>query len=248
MYSTKVNGEVLEFATSGLLYRSNKLMYDRGTQTLWRQFTGEPVVGRLADSGIKLEMLPVLLTTWGEWRAAHPDTTVLSPETGFYAAETYTPEWDAESIYFRYRQQPGTMFPVWQKSDLLPEKEEVLGLTVNGEAQAYPLEALRNQPVLNDSLGGRDLVIVTLGAVAGARAYDRGNHEFSAAGPGESGVESLILVDEAGKEWRIEEAALVQIEDPAQRLSRLPSHVSYWFGWYAFNLETGVYGQNRPEP
>ena len=64
MYSTEVNGQVLEFGTSGLLFRSNKLMYDRATLSLWHQFLGEPVVGSLANSGIKLEVLPVLLTTW----------------------------------------------------------------------------------------------------------------------------------------------------------------------------------------
>ena len=59
VYSTEVNGEILEFGTSGMLYRSNKLMYDRSTLTLWNQFLGEPAVGPLADSGIRLEVLPV---------------------------------------------------------------------------------------------------------------------------------------------------------------------------------------------
>ena len=77
MYSAKLDGERVTFGTSGLLYRSNKLMYDRKTNTLWRQFTGEPVVGALADSGIRLSIFPVVLTQWQEWVAAHPDTTVL---------------------------------------------------------------------------------------------------------------------------------------------------------------------------
>ena len=54
----------LEFGTSGFLYQSNKLMYDRKTETLWHQFRCEPVVGPLAGSGIQLEMLPNALTTW----------------------------------------------------------------------------------------------------------------------------------------------------------------------------------------
>ena len=87
-------------------------MYDRSTETLWRQFTGEPVVGSLVDSGIKLEVLPVLLTTWGDWLATHPDTTVLDPETGYYPADLYSPEWDPQSIYHSLRQQPETSFPV----------------------------------------------------------------------------------------------------------------------------------------
>lgn len=92
MYSTKVNGEVFEFGTSGFLYRSNKLMYDRTTNTLWHQFLGKPVVGELVGSGITLEVLPVTLTTWGDWLEAHPDTMVLDVETGVYPAERYFPE------------------------------------------------------------------------------------------------------------------------------------------------------------
>ena len=146
MYSTKIDGQVLEFGTSGLLYRSNKLMYDRGTETLWRQFTGEPVVGSLVGSGIKLEVLPVLLTTWGDWLATHPDTTVLDPDTGYYPVDLYSPEWDSQSIYYSLRQQPETSFPVWDKSGRLPEKSEVFGLIVGGrgvEVQLSPRRKLQ---------------------------------------------------------------------------------------------------------
>ena len=244
MYSTRINGEVLEFGTSGMLYRSNKLMYDRATKTLWHQFTGEPVVGALADSGIKLEVLPILLTTWGDWLAAHPDTTVLDNDTGLYPAEAYLPEWNPESIYYGVRRQPVTSFPVWQKSDRLPEKSDVLGLTVNGEARAYPMETLQRQPVLNDSLGGRDLVVITPGDGAGARVFQRDGQEFGTFRPAGDGAARTTVVDQAGTEWRVEEDALVRVNDPSQRLARLPSHVSYWFGWYAFHPLTGVYGQD----
>ena len=91
MYSTEVNGETTEFGTSGMLYRSNKLMYDRATETLWHQFRGEPVVGPLAGSGIRLRVLPSVLTTWVEWLAEHPDTTVISNDTGVYPAGFYRP-------------------------------------------------------------------------------------------------------------------------------------------------------------
>ena len=67
MYSARINGEPTTFGTSGLLYRSNKVMYDRATRSLWSQLLGEPVIGPLADSGIKLDFFPVNLITWGEW-------------------------------------------------------------------------------------------------------------------------------------------------------------------------------------
>ena len=83
LYDGRVGDEVYEFGTSGLLYRSNKLMYDRTTRTLWEQYTGEPVWGSLVGSGIRLDILPVVVTTWQAWYADHPDTTVLSIDTGF---------------------------------------------------------------------------------------------------------------------------------------------------------------------
>ena len=144
-------------------------MYDRATGTLWHQFLGEPVVGELADSGIKLELLPVALTSWEEWLAVHPNTTVLDVQTDVYPADRYFPERDERSIYYGYREQPDTMFPVWQRSDLLHTKALILGITVNGEAKAYSLVRLVKEPVVNDSLGGKSLVVITVGRARSAR-------------------------------------------------------------------------------
>ena len=101
------------------------------------------MVGSLVDSGIKLKASSVLLTTWGDWLAAHPNTMVLDPNNGFYPADLYAPEWDTQSIYYPLRQQPEISFLVWGKSGRLPEKSEVLGLIVGGEAWANPAEVLR---------------------------------------------------------------------------------------------------------
>ena len=84
MYSAKINGEPTTFGTSGMLYQSNKLMYDRTTNSLWNQFTGEPIAGPLASSGMRLPYFASVVTTWEDWLAEHPDTTVLSLETGIY--------------------------------------------------------------------------------------------------------------------------------------------------------------------
>ena len=241
MYSTEVRGEVLEFGTSGFLYRSNKLMYDRKTNTLWHQFRGEPVVGELADSGIILEVIPVALTTWDDWVSAHPDTTVLSVETGVYPAEFYLPESNQASTYFNYRNRSDTMFPVPARSQLLPTKSQVFGLTLNGQVRAYPLEILEQEPVIIDSLGGVDIVVVTPDQGAGTRAFQRGRHHFIEVRK-ESG--STFLLDDTGKRWRLEEDGLVQTEEATERLPRLPSRNSYWFGWYGFYPSTEVYGQD----
>ncbi len=243
MYSTKLDDRTLEFGTSGMLYRSNKLMYDRGTRTLWRQFRGEPVVGPLADSGIKLELLPVVVTTWGEWAGNHPDTTVLDVNTGVYPASTYAPESSPRSTYFDYRNDPETMFPVWRSSERLATKAVVLGVQLNGQARAYPLEILRQEPVVNDTLAGAALVVVTVPDAGAARAYERGANTFTPAPPGPSPGRPTTLLDQDGVQWRVEEDALVRTDDPNRRLERLPSHMAYWFGWYGFYPMTEVYGQ-----
>ena len=230
-----------EFGTSGLLYRSNKLMYDRTTNSLWNQFTGEPAVGPLVGQDIKLEILPVVVTTWGEWVQAHPDTTVLDLNTGVYHPEEYPPEWERWSIYHPYRTSPDTMFPVWRESDRLPTKGQVLGLALGGEAKAYPLDLMAEKPVVNDRLGGEAVVLVSSVKLGGLRAYRRDAHRFSTnEDAGAMGGTSMLL-DQQGRSWRVEEEALVLVQDSDQRLPRLPSHTAYWFGWYSFYPNTDIY-------
>ena len=79
-HSRTTDGVQHVFGTSGYLYRSNKLMYDAATKSLWQTMTGEPVVGQLVGQGIVLEQSPVVTTTWGEWRRRHPETKTVSLE------------------------------------------------------------------------------------------------------------------------------------------------------------------------
>ena len=82
LFHTEHEGVNHALGTSGFLYRSNKLMYDQATQSLWSTMRGTPVVGPLAGKDIALDRGSVVTTTWGEWRRRHPDTRVLSLETG----------------------------------------------------------------------------------------------------------------------------------------------------------------------
>ena len=242
MYSTNFDGERVEFGTSGMLYRSNKLMYDRKTNTLWNQFTGVPAAGPLVGSGIRLDLLPVVTTTWGEWLKAHPNTTVLDQETGLYQARFYESEWDPRSIYFNYRESERTMFPVWQTSDMLTTKGQVIGIRVNEEAKAYPLDLLREELVVNDTLGGDNLVVITTGRL-GSRAYQRGDNSFvmeEGIIPGKDDV--ATVTDDSGHLWLVEENALVQADNAEVQLPRIPTHNAYWFGWFSFYPDTEVYG------
>jgi hypothetical protein len=154
LFRAQAGGRRFEFGSSGFLFRSNKLMYDRQTQTLWNHVTGEPVIGALAESGIRLERLPVVVTSWGEWRRQHPGTKVLDIETG------HLRPYSAGAAYGRYFASTQTMFPVWQRSALLHDKARVFTLLLDGRPKAYALEALdRAGGVLNERFAGRDLVI-----------------------------------------------------------------------------------------
>ena len=231
LYGTTLGpGQTYTFGSSGLLYRSNKLMYDHQTNTLWSQLTGEPVMGALVGRGKKLPILPLTLTTWSEWKGRHPDTRVLSLDTG------YRRDYRPGAAYGEYFASPDPMFPVWKKSaSALKQKDWIWVLDVDGVRKAYPMTALVQSPVLNDSVNRAGVVIVTDPKSEAVRAYASGGRQFR---PGVSGT----LVDlRSGETFKVDEDALA-VAGGSIRLPRLPGHAAYWFGWYAFYPGATVYG------
>ena len=240
-YSGKFNDIETTFGTSGFLYRSNKIMYDRETFSLWNQELGQPVIGELADSGIQLDFFPTLLTTWGEWKDVHSDTTVLSLETGVYQPGRYFPEDNPNATYYEYFHTPGTMFPVWIRDDRLEAKDVVLGVNVGDAQKAYPVHVLQVERVVNDTLGETNVVILASEISQAAIAYERGDNEFARLQDDTSTGIPMKVVDQNGHEWNVTEEALVNAVDSSQTLARIPTHSSFWFGWFAFYPETGLY-------
>lgn len=240
LYATRVGDTTYTFGSSGLLMRSNKLMFDRQTDTLWNQLTGEPVVGGLSDSGLVLERLPVVISTWSEWRTLHPDTGVVGTDTGHQ--RDYRPG----QPYGEYFGSPSTMFPVWRRKNVLPDKERVFAMLVGGAPKVWPLTAFDTNRVIEDSLGGTDLVLV--GGPEGVetsepggrsiRAYERGDRRFSAWD------DPWRLRANDGGVWTVTEDALVGPQ--GERLPRLAGHVAYWFGWFAYFPKTAVHGEVAP--
>jgi len=242
-------GEPRSFVTSGLLHRSNKLMLDRGTRTLWNQLTGRPVLGPLAAEGRELMLLPAVVTSWGAWRKRHPETTVLSLDTGH--ERPYVPGMP----YGSYFQSSQKMFPALERRRELPTKERVFGLLHDGVAKAWPLRKLVDARVTNDVIGETGVVLVALegqvrvagpGREAGrveyeaggaVRAYQRGEREFAL------GADDATLREASGAVWRLDEEALLG-PDGAEA-PRLPGTLAYWFAWQAFHPETLV---DAPEP
>jgi len=246
------DGATYTFGSSGLLYRSNKLMYDRQTHTLWGQLAGEPVLGPLAATSVRLTLRPVVLTTWAAWREEHPDTTVLDIHTGY--ERPYVPG----APYGRYFASPDPMFPVWRRSRVLPPKARVYALSLNGVPKAYPLDMLVARRVINDTLGGTPVVLIATrgtvtvtgrhegGAIDRTRApdvtYDAGGEVRAFARGGERfrvGPKPDVVLDAGGRPWRVTEDSLI---GPAgQTAPRVSGFPAYWFGWYAFFPQTLVY-------
>jgi hypothetical protein len=150
VYSRKIDDRVLTFGVSGLLYKSNVLMYDRQTESLWSQVKREAVAGPL--TGTELEVLPSTLTTWEKWKKRYPDTEVLSKNTGY--DRDYS-----EDPYKGYYESSRGLFSFFRPGPDEEAKELIAGVTVNGQAKAYPLKLLREKKQVTDGVGGKELTL-----------------------------------------------------------------------------------------
>jgi Protein of unknown function (DUF3179) len=230
LYETKVAGRAkpFVFGSSGFLYRSNKLMFDRQTNSLWNQFTGAPVVGKLASSGIVLEQRPVVIARWVDWRASNPATTILSLQTG------HRRNYGSGVVYQEYFASDDLMFPALSGQSRQAQKDYVFGIRQFGAAKAWPLDVFAQKPVINDSVG--DLAVVIIGDTASrsARAYERGDLTFRAKDGG------LITGD--GAIWVVTEEALTTAD--GRSLPRVAGSVSYLFAWDNYLGDAGqIYGR-----
>jgi hypothetical protein len=225
-YESMAGGRLRVLGTSGLLYRSNKLMFDEETRSLWSTLEGTPVVGPLVGKGLTLQRHPAVTTTWGEWRRRHPATTVLSLETG------HKRDYSEGAAYRDYFGTDRLMFTVPGEDARLKNKAEVLVMRLTSSAaNATPIPVaidavfLQRRPVYHADLAGRRLVVLTSRQGAN-RVYDVGSTTFARL-EGDRHV-----LDRAGERWEIEEDALV---GPAgtRRLPRVAAHRAFWFGWHA---------------
>jgi len=221
LYDVTVNGVQHELGTSGFLYRSNKLMYDHATKSLWSTLTGTPVVGALVGKGIELQPLYVVTTTWKEWRQRHPDTQVLSLDTG------HRRDYSEGTAYRDYFATDRLMFSVPARDDRLPNKAEVLALRVPhapGETLAIAADFLASRPVYQGRIGALRFVVLTDGSGAN-RVYEAVDVAFV-------GWDQMATArDDVGGNWTVGEAALTSTTGKA--LKRLPAHRAFWFGWHA---------------
>lgn len=169
-FDAKIDNTRLEFGVSGLLYNSDVLLYDRQTDSLWSQIEKTAITGEM--KGTKLNAFPMMHTTWRDWVARHPDTEVLSDETGF--------RMDYKANPYRDYSRSGTlMFPVNEKNSKYRRMTLVLGLEIDGYFKAYPFSELRKSPKeFVDEFQGQSFEV----------QYDRKN-------------ETARILDKNGDEW-----------------------------------------------
>ncbi len=151
-YRGEVDGKATHFGVSGLLYNSDVLLYDRETESLWSQILSKAVTGPM--KGQLLKDLPVWHTSWKAWVKKHPNTTVLSIDTGFnrdYSRSPYAGYGDSKQVYF----------PVSAKNHAYHPKERVLGVTIGDQFKAYPFIELARLKTsqLTDKFAGNQLTI-----------------------------------------------------------------------------------------
>lgn len=163
-FEAKAGGRALRFGVSGLLYKSNVLLYDRETQSLWSQIRAQAVTGKL--KGAQLTAVPVLHTTWADWRARHRESLVLSQKTGF------SRDYDGDP-YAGYEKSADLMLPVRFRAEGFHPKERVLGIVLDGKAKAYPfVELAKGAGEIADTVAGRAVRIRYSREHQSAEAFD----------------------------------------------------------------------------
>jgi len=151
VYSREVGGEKLTFGVSGRLYKSNVLLYDLQTESLWSQLMQQAISGPRV--GNPLQILPSGRLKWKTWKKKNPETMILSDDTGYHRDYTLDP-------YEGYYRIGGLMFPVGDVRRDMSAKERVLGIEIDNHTKAYSLEWLSKRPgVLTDTVGNHSIRI-----------------------------------------------------------------------------------------
>ncbi len=243
-FDRRFNGDVFEFGTSGLLRKSDLVMYDRTTETLWQQFTGEGIIGDLA--GEQLDFVPSSLISFADFKAAYPEGEVLSRDTGF--SRRY-----GENPYMGYDAIGNSPFLYSGPTDgRLPAMERVVTVPLANADVAYPLSILSEVGVINDTQAGQDMVVFhtpgtssALGAKSIAAAEDVG--ATGIFNPNVNGQKltfkkngDQIIDEKTGSTWNV----VGQATDGPLAGTQLESVVHadhFWFSWAAFKPDTIIY-------
>lgn len=226
---TTDDGQILEFGTSGKLYNSNLVMYDRASKSLWSQAMAQGIVGKFA--GVKLERIPFDVAYWKDLKRLYPNSKVLSIDTG--SARPY-----GADPYGDYYTNGDVLFPVSNKDDRLGLKEIVIGFENDGQYKAYKLQEIETKNVINDQVNGKPIALFSLHPFM-VRAYDPVVDgqvlEFSYNTKDQNFIDT-----QTGSLWNFEGKA-INGQMKGKQLTRLPFDEGFWFEWIAFHPKTELY-------
>ncbi|MDJ0665030.1 MAG: DUF3179 domain-containing protein [Acidimicrobiia bacterium] len=243
-YVREIQGVETTFGTSGRLFSSALVMYDRATETLWTHFDGRAVVGLLA--GEQLEAVPSPLMSWGDFAAAYPTGQVLDPDaTGFnrdYGRNPYVGYDDEGSEPFLFT---GIADP------RATSKLRVVGVALDDAATAFSLDLVSGgeAKATNASIGDTEIVILWKSGQATALESDRieGGRDVGSSAvflpvvDGEmltfTGAGDGFVDDQTGSTWNIAGEAL---EGPltGSRLEQVNHLDTFWFAWATYQPGT----------
>ena len=243
-FDRRVGEQVFEFGTSGLLRKSDLVMYDRTTETLWQQFTGEGIVGDLA--GAQLTFVPSSLISFADFRDAHPDGQIMSRETGFSRSYGQNPYVGYDTIG-----QSPFLFD-GEVDGRLQAMERVVTVPLDDVDVAYPLSILAEVSVINDNQGGQDLAVFHTGGTSSALGaqFIAEAEDVGATGVFDPNLDGQkltfkkegerIVDEETGSTWNILGQA---IDGPlaGQALTPIVHADHFWFSWAAFKPDTVIY-------
>lgn len=231
------------FGVSGMLYKSNMLMFDDSTSTLYAQILGEGNVGTLTET--RLLRYPTQIVSFAEFREAHPNGDVLSRDTGFnrdYGRNPY--------VGYDRADQPPFLFQ-GETDGRLPPKARVIAVEIP-EQVAYPFEVLEQNRVVNDTIGETPVVAMWQEGTASAldQASISGSKDVGAVGIFERtvGGENLTFAwdgeafvdEETGSRWNLLGRATAG-ELEGTQLTPVLHDNTLWFAWAAFMPATRVY-------
>jgi hypothetical protein len=244
VFDRAVDGAMLDFGTSGRLYKSDLVMYDRQTHSLWAQMEGRAIVG--ARAGTVLRRVPANTLAFDDWLAAHPNGKVLSRDTGFsrrYGVNPYE-SYDEPAL--------GPLLFSGRLDPRRPPKERVVGVVVGQQTRAYPWPVLASRRVVHDTVGGEPLVVFYKPGALSAldeseMARSRAIGATSVFRPRVAG--RRLTFEPAGDRFRDRETGTTWdllgrgVSGPlaGQRLEPVAHVDAFWFAWAAFNPTTTIF-------
>ncbi len=221
------NGTPLTFGTTGMLYNSNLVMYDRQTNSTYPQILGIGISG--PNRGVDLEQIPVTTTTWGQWKTLHPGSRVLSRNTGYSRDYNRYP-------YGDYDSNNSVFFPVAYQSSSFNPKKVVIGTRIGQESLAILRDEFRSRVVANLTLRGEPIAAFYDPSTDFVRIFSRktdgSTHTFAYDN-------SQIKDTETGTVWNPFGLAVSGTLAETQ-LQQMPYLQVMWFGWYAFHPTTAI--------